>query len=331
MKDAVPETYILPVPGSEETQELPRSVVLERIAKGELGPTDWIWSQADQDWKTVAEIPSLQAALPVQKKPFLGALAPISPKQKTEPIVAPVVGLPPVSKKQKKIKPKRTKPADEDAPSRSGMFLGVLIVALFAVVAANYQFVDRPFDGSLAQTKFVLVPAHAHLGAFFQRDTLMIHVLPTSELAADNFADFLFTAASCTPSPPFGAADFNVIELTPGWRGEYAFNGADWRHLAQMTSSTAQDRKDFILEHIDDAGGQKLVSATDPSAGDKVWDNLVASFHAESNPADGSFITSMIGMITSVVSKIVSFIPHGGSSSDVTSTAGGSTNSAPAH
>jgi hypothetical protein len=329
MKDAFPETYILPVPGSEETQELSRGVVLERIAKGEITPTDWIWSPADQDWKTVAEIPSLQAALPAQKKPFLGSLAPLTPKQKIEPIVAPVVGLPPVATKKKKVKPKRTKADDEDEPSRFGLVISLLILGLFAVVALNYQFVDRPFDGGLAQTKFVLVPAHAHLGAFFQRDTLVIHILPTSELTSDNFADFLFAAASSTPPAPFGATDFNVIELTPAWRGEYAFTGEDWRHLAQMTSSTTQDRKDFILEHIDDAGGQKLVA--DPAAGEKVWENLTGSFHAEGNPSDAGPVTSLITTISSVVPKIAAFIPHGGTSSDSTSPAGGSTNAAPAH
>src|SRR5580692_8663796 len=137
MKEDVPQTYILPVPGSDETQELPRSVVLERIAKGELTPADWIWSPPDQDWKPLAEIPSLQAAVPAPKKSFLGSLGSVGPKQKIEPITAPVLGLPPASKK-KKVKPKRTKSDDEDAPSRFGIFLCVLILALFALVAVNY-------------------------------------------------------------------------------------------------------------------------------------------------------------------------------------------------
>jgi hypothetical protein len=173
MNEAVPETYILPVPGSDETQELPRGVVLERIAKGELTPADWVWSPPDQDWKPLAEIPSLQAALPAPKKSFLGSLGPIGPKQKVEPITAPTLGLPPARKK-KKVKPKRTRSDDEDEPSRFGMFLCVLILALFAVVAVNYQVVDRPLKGNLAQTQFVLVPVHAHLGALFQRDKLVI-------------------------------------------------------------------------------------------------------------------------------------------------------------
>ena len=216
----------------------------------------------------MAEIPSLQAAVPAPKKSFLGTLGPVGPKQKIEPITAPTLGLPPAGKK-KKVKPKRTRSDDEDEPSRFGMFTCVVILALFAVVAVNYQYVDRPLGGNLAQTPFVLVPAHAHLGAFFQRDKLMIHVLPTSELKPDNFADFLFALASSTPPPPFGATQFTVIELTPGWRGAYAFTGDDWQHLAKMTSGTAQDRKDFILEHIDNASGDKLVAANPDAATDK--------------------------------------------------------------
>jgi hypothetical protein len=330
MKEVEPETYILPVPGSEETQEVPRSVVLERIAKGELTPADWVWSPADQDWKTVAEIPSLQTALPAPKKSFLESLAPLTPKQKIEPIVAPVIGLPPVSTKKKKVKPKRTKPDDEDEPSRFGTVVSVLILALFAVVALNYQFIDRPFDGGLAQTRFVLVRAHAHLGAFFQRDTLVIHILPTSELDADNFADFLFTAASCTPPAPFGTTAFDVIELTPAWRGEYAFTGDDWRRLAKMTSSTSQDRKDFILAHIDDAGGEKLVpmagldATADKATQDRIWQNLAGSFHAEGSPAGG-------GIVSSLIAEISSLLPHGGESPTAPSSAGGSTNVPPAH
>lgn len=336
MKEAVPQTYILPVPGSNETQELPRSVVLERLAKGELTPTDWIWSPQDQDWKTVAEIPSLQAAAPAPKKSFLGTLGPAGPKQKIEPITAPTMGLPAAGKK-KKVKPKRTKSDDEDEPSRLGIFMCVLILALFAVVAVNYQCVDRPLDGNLAQTPFVLVPAHAHLGAFFQRDKLMIHVLPTSELNSDNFADFLFTLARSTPPPPFGATGFTVIELTPGWRGQYAFTGDDWQHLAKMTSSTAQDREDFILEHIDNSSGSKLMvaspdAATDKSTRDRAWRDLAGSFHAEGNPANESFVTSTIGTISSLVSKVSAFIPRGGSNASPGSTnpVGNSTNAAPA-
>jgi hypothetical protein len=339
MNEAVPQTYILPVPGTDETQELPRSVVLERLAKGELTPADWIWSPPDQDWKTVAEIPSLQPALPAPKKSFLGPLAPIGPKQKIEPITAPTLGLPP-AKKKKKVKPKRTRSEYEDEPSRLGTFVCVLILALFAVVAVNYQFVDRPLDGNLAQTQFVLVPAHAHLGAFFQRDKLVIHILPTSELNSDNFADFLFALANSTPPPPFGATGFTVIELTPAWRGQYAFTGDDWQHLGKMTTSTARDRKDFILEHIDDASGDKLVSAsldaaTNKTTRDEVWRNLAGSFHAEGtegNMADGSFITSAIGMISSLVSRVSGAAPHTGSgtsSADSKNAADSSTNSPP--
>jgi hypothetical protein len=105
-----------------------------------------------------------------------------------------------------------------------------------------------------------------------------------------------------------------VIELTPGWRGQYAFTGDDWEHLAKMTSSTSQDRKDFILEHIDDPTGDRLVSPAYSEAADKatrgrVWQNLAGSFHAEGNPADSGLVNSVIGTISSLVSKI----SHGGS------------------
>jgi S1-C subfamily serine protease len=319
MNEAVPETYILPVPGSDQTQELPRGAVLERIARGEIAPTDWIWSPADQDWKTVSEIPSLQPSLPKSKKSFFSPLGPVGAQQKIEPILAPSMEPPP--KKKKKVKPKRQKSEDDGESSFSwfGSIACLLILALFAVIVANYQFVDRPFDGNMARTPFILVPAHAHLGAFFQTDKLVIHVLPTNELDSSNFADFLYSAANGTPAPPFGSKAFSVVELTPSWRGQYAFSGADWQKLGQMTSSSSDARKDFVLDHIDDPTGQPLVAANAESATrNQIWQNLVQAFHSDTKP--GSFVsagtaTSILDIATSLISKVSSMLPHDSSSS----------------
>jgi hypothetical protein len=163
------------------------------------------------------------------------------------------------------------------------LLAGIAFSALFAVVALNYQYIDRPFDGSLAQTPFVLVQAHAHLDLFVKPDTLVIHVVPSAETRPDNFADFLFALAQSTPPLPFGLKPASSIELTPSWLGEYAMDGDAWRQFAQMDQATAEERMDFVLDHLTTRTGQPLVAKSlegdaAKRARAKTWAELTGSF-----------------------------------------------------
>jgi hypothetical protein len=162
-------------------------------------------------------------------------------------------------------------------------FSGLVLLALFSLIELNYQFIDRPLDGSLAQTPFVLVQAHAHLDLFVKPDTLVIHVIPSSETQADNFANFLFALAQSTPPLPFGLKPISTVELTPSWLGEYAMDGDAWRQLAQMDQATSEQRKDFVLDHLGDSKGHPLVPPSlqgdaAQRAREKTWVELTGNF-----------------------------------------------------
>ena len=304
MSEPLPETYLLSIPGTEETEELSRPVMLERMARGEITDAHWVWSPGDQDWKQVGDIPSLHPTLPAMPSPGAPGEHPpaaerrsffgFGRKKKTEPtpttnsIITPITATPPTPVKHKKIRRRRAK---EKTVSHFPIFSflgGILVLAVVGLVAVNYEFVDKPFDGELAQTPFLLVQAHAHLGGFIQPDKIIIHVLPNHELHSANFADFLFALAKSTPPPPLASKPFTLVELTSGWRGQYAFEAADWQQFAQMDQSSAQERMNFVLDHVYDTTGELLAppdhGAPDASrvARDRVWQDLLGDFGAGS-------------------------------------------------
>jgi hypothetical protein len=281
MSELLPETYTFSIPGTDQTEELPRGEVLARMARGQITPQHWVWSPEDNDWKQVGEIPSLQAALPVKSIDPEAPILPGAPASKTAlgplgPIAIPPIVAPPPETRKKKSGRVRGRSAGKKPFPLAGMLSilgGALFTAAFAVAAFNYQFIDLPLNGSFAQSPFVLVSAHAHLDDFVQSRTLVIHVVPTSELTADNFADFLFTLAKSTPTPPFKLPSFTTVELTPSWLGQYAMTGADWRKLAQMDKASSDERRDFVLAHLTNAAGQ-------PLAPGQSWDGLLGQFQA---------------------------------------------------
>jgi hypothetical protein len=303
-----PETYIVSIPGTQESEELSRSMILERLARGEMTPAFWVWSSPDQDWKQISEFPSLNPpslAEPETPVLFNAATAGTSftpPPASTVSPIGPIRAPEPVSEKKsffgrlfqgKKTAPK-VRPMPKRRPVRGGeetrkrfpifgFLVGSGLLALFTLIELNYQFIDRPLDGSLAQTPFVLVQAHAHLDLLVKPDTLVIHVVPSAETRADNFADFLFALAHSTPPLPFGLKPVTTVELTPSWLGEYAMDGEAWRQLAQMDQATAQERKEFVLDHLTDGKGQPLVAkALDGEAAKRaraqIWADVTESF-----------------------------------------------------
>jgi hypothetical protein len=87
--------------------------------------------------------------------------------------------------------------------------------------------------------------------------------------------------------------------------------------------------KNFVLDHVDDATGQKLLPPVRPdvlpdqAARDQVWETMTGSFHAEGNPSGPNLVTSL-------VSKVSSVIPHGNGAAPG-SAKPGPTNAAPPH
>ena len=93
MFDAAITSLILALPGRQETEKLPRKVVLEAIKTGTIGPDHWVWSPSDNVWKQVAEFPELQA--PPVVLPALGQKSVPMARAANQPRPVPQVRLKP--------------------------------------------------------------------------------------------------------------------------------------------------------------------------------------------------------------------------------------------
>lgn len=310
----VPSTLILAVPGTQETQELPREAVLEAVARGEILPDHWVWSPSDNDWKPLAEILELQAEPEIAPEPAPPAEPPIV---ETPAVAAMSTHFPPatghISSAVGPLRPVETKPEVEVAKVTPALtetqmlartnysqpmeikhefpYFKVLFVLAFlaaaGVIGANYYLIEKPFAATLATTTFSTVPAYVHLGAFTQPGALVIHIPPSNAINADNFADYLVALARSTPPRPFTQTPlpYDVVGLTSSWQSQFLFNGTDWQKLAQMDTSSSGEKKQFAIEHLVQLDGIPFITIhreEDPAAvvdiESKAWKSLVANF-----------------------------------------------------
>jgi hypothetical protein len=279
---ADPTKYIVAIPGTEQTEELSRKEVLDRLTTGRITTEYWVWSPADQDWKQIADIPGLRVephvAPPVKTKATRRSIFGFLRRDNNKANPAPA--------RQKKAGKQRASRTESASDGWTLWIFKALVGAIFLVTAVavgiNYELVDKPFDGSLAKTPFVLVPVHESFGNLFQPDVLSIHVLPNHRLNADNLADFLFTVAASSPPPRI--KPFATVQLSPGWQDAYSLSAEDWDDLAKMDGNSSEGRRDFVLDHLDDATGNplltpdKLTSAQLAEARQKLWDEVIAAF-----------------------------------------------------
>jgi len=268
MSTATP-TLILAIPGTQETQERSRTSVIKAIHRGEVKQDQWVWSPTHNDWKQVAEIPELQVKPKVVKMSMPVAATPNAPRAGQQ--MAPTRFSQPMEIKH-------------EFPFFK-VFVVILFLAVAGVIGTNYVMVDQPLATKLASTSFASARAYAHLGAFVEPNALVIHLLPTKEVTADNFADYLTALAVSTPSQPFKQEAFGVVGLTAAWQSQYVFSGADWQKLGQMANASGEARQAFVLDHMESANGAPLVTnrqtdddATVAAHRASAWQALVANF-----------------------------------------------------
>jgi hypothetical protein len=178
---------------------------------------------------------------------------------------------------------------DDHGFSYTKFVFGLLYLGVAAIIGLNYLLVDKPFDAALAQSKYVLVPAHAHLGSFVQPNALIIHILPNQELTDHNFPDVLYTLAKGTPNQPFQDKPYEMVALTSRWFSQFAMRGPDWQQLGQMDSATSEQRKTFITDHLGNIAGEPLIRHADQlapadldAARAQVWQGLTQDFLSKS-------------------------------------------------
>lgn len=298
----MPDTLlILHVKGTEsETTELPKHVVRAAISQGKLTDSQLIWSPADNVWKQVREMPDLlpsqqlapapQQATAILVPRVVDEIIPESPSSPVTRAVAVRVaaaGTPSVramaapastpSSKSFKVK------EDDSSHPLKWLCIGLgILIAL--VLGGNYFLVDQPLVSNLSQTPYSKMTVYAHFGAFFQPNTMVIHIPISPAITPENLTGFLVALAHGTPQNPVNRDLFERVVLTSGWTGQYSFSGYSWKQLGDMRDESEAQQKEFLMAQVGDASGQPLMTestldeAKQQARGEQVWAAFVAHF-----------------------------------------------------
>lgn len=115
-----------------------------------------------------------------------------------------------------------------------------------------------------------------------QRNAVVIHIVGTGSLDKSNLTDFLATLAQNTPQK---TGVYEKISLTSGLIGQYTIPGSAWKEFGDMKQADEGQRKEFLLNQLEDASGQPLVSLSSTMTAEaqsaekeKVWEQFVAQF-----------------------------------------------------
>jgi hypothetical protein len=310
MSNSASSTWIISVPGTQDTQELSREAVIEAVQRGALAPDHWVWSPEHNEWKPLSEIPELQPesepepeSPPTTPSVFMNGQVPpaIDAAQFAASVGQPATFRQPaavarqsvsvaanseLTQSQQLARTQFSQPMEvkHEFPIFKVLFF-ISFLAVAAILGGNYFLVYQPFATNLASTSFASAPVYAHLAAFLQPNALVIHIRPSPQVTAANFADFLAAVAKSTPPQPFNSSPFTGVGITSTWQSQYAINGLDWQKLGQMDGASATEKQQFIVEHFLRIDGTPLVAVhhnEDPDAlakaTDKAWQDFTADF-----------------------------------------------------
>jgi len=268
---------ILHVKGTaEETTTLPEQAVKAAIAEGKLTRSQLIWSAPDHAWKQAHELPHLWPT--PTPRPVPVPVAQPAPKVQAQPQAA-------VQPQVAAVQPKKWKKNYRvEGEHHFNPFKWIsLVLGLFlaAVIGYNYFLVQSPLSANLSQTPYAHVSVYAHLGGFFQKDALQIHLLDTKSLNKSNFADFLVALAHSTPQED---EVFKRISLSTGIQGQYTLSGSAWKEFGDMQQASEIQRRNFLLDQLGDATGgpvlflkASMTPEAQETARTKAWDAFVVT------------------------------------------------------
>ena len=174
---------------------------------------------------------------------------------------------------------------DHEAHPLKWVCIGLSIL-LLVVLGGNYFLVDKPLVSNLSETSFANDIVYAHLGAFMQPNVMVIHIPHSEKITPANLTKFLAALAHSTPLSPVSRDLYSRVALTVGWTAQYSFSGYGWKELGDMENEDEAQRKEFLMDQMDDAGGQPLMPETTlneqvrQSKRDQVWNDFVTYFTA---------------------------------------------------
>lgn len=307
MSDPALRTLILAVPGTQDTHELDVDSIRAGVARGEIPLDNWAWSPSRNEWLPLAQLPEFAEGPAVPAAPVVVA-APVAVIQDTPMVrvaqATPVAQAAPVRVATPAHVPAARQVTAQAAPGKMAAtyyskpivehrefpifkilftILGIVIVGLIGV---NYFLVDQPFRAALAKTSFSNIQAHAHLGAFAQPNTMLIHIVPNPALTDDNFADFLTALAQSAPRTVIAGKSITTLGLTSKWLSQYVITSDDWDGFADMSGYSLEEKKKYVLEHLEQADGSPIYVVKRNQKPDvqlanqnAAWDALVRDFN----------------------------------------------------
>ena len=299
MPDFDPQTLILAVPGTQETQVLDFQSIRDAVARGEIGLDHWAWCPMQNEWLPLSRHPHFVHVDPtVAEEPVVEETAPLADPEpiQAQPVPTPVVvkmqafGGPVVVNPNQLPATYYSKPIEESGefPIFKTLFF-VLALIVAAMVGVNYYLIDQPYHQNLSKTSFASIQTHAHLGAFVQPNALLIHILPSTGINPDNFPDLLMALTQCAPSEAITGIPFASVALTSSWFGQYVISAGDWKGFADMSGLSADQKKEYILNHLERSDGSPLVTYRKKDTPEirkaheaQAWNELVAHFQSKS-------------------------------------------------
>lgn len=131
---------------------LPTEDLVDRIAMGEISPTDLAWCEGMADWLPVSEIPQLKVLPPVQEEP--AAASNVDPSAQASPYQAPAAAAPSAS-------PSYATPGQ---PPSQGLAIASLVCGILGLIGCCMWFISLPaalaaiVTGHLANSKIKADP-----------------------------------------------------------------------------------------------------------------------------------------------------------------------------
>jgi hypothetical protein len=305
MSNAALRTLILAVPGTQDTHELDLDSIRAGVARGEIALDNWAWSPTRNEWLPLAQLPEYAESPTVSAAPVAVAVAApvaVAAVAQATPVVK-VAQATPVRVATAAHIPAARQVTAQGAPGKMAatyyskpivehrefpvfkILFAIMGVFIVAVIIVNYFMVDQPFRAALAKTPFSNIQAHAHLGAFAQPNAMLIHIVPNAALTDDNFADFLTALAQSAPRTVIAGKSITTLGLTSKWLSQYVITSDDWDGFADMSGYSLEEKKKFVLEHLEKSDGTPIyVVARNEKPDvqhaheDAAWDELVTVF-----------------------------------------------------
>jgi hypothetical protein len=162
---------------------------------------------------------------------------------------------------------------------------GGLVALIVILLAFNWYYVDNSLKANLAEdnSEFKDVAVYAHLGGFFQIDSIIIHIRPSDKVTKENFVKYLAALSAATPDRPLSRRSFSNVILTSGWSADYQVDGLVWHRIGRSELSD-DERHDILFPGLRQGGASLVPKSVNldynglQALREKRWNEFISTF-----------------------------------------------------